>query len=729
MHKRRVWLILSVFILMVLAGCSAKYRTRPLTEEEPLPDGRAEAAVAHADSLYSNAVEFFVAEQYDSAGHYLNRVIGYLSRDLDWSADETALGERRILLYKCRYFLERLPSVEEEIPPHELELAAIEPKKTPLPSVEIVDNAKVQKWIDYFCGRGRTTFHKWVKRSGQYRTTTLKILKEEGLPLEIVNLALIESGFNPNAYSRAHAVGMWQFIRSTARLYGMRVDWWVDERRDPVRATRAASRYLRDLYTALDDWELALAAYNTGQRGVERAMKRSRSDDYWELRLPRETRDYVPKFMAACIIMDDPEAYGFELEYDDPIDFEEISVPPKTSLAVIARCAEADADYIKAINPHLIRECAPDGDHDYGVRIPLGTLEVCQTNLAEIPRDERIAKTYANPYMKHTVKRGESLSVIARKYQTSVTTIAQANGIKNYHRIRAGQVLTIPYGDGVALPQNPGVHVVRRGETLTSVAHRYGIRVNDIAAWNDLRSRDLIYPGQKLIVSLDAKVTPPAVASTGETFVHVVSSGENVSSIAKKYGASCDAVLSANGLGSRDRIYPGQKLRIPGSAPGSNAEYTVKRGDTVSDIARMHGVSTSSVLAANSLGSRDRIYPGQKLKISGGGKAVAFEHTVKRGDTIYDIAAEYGVSATDVLAANCMAPRDRIYPGEKIKIPAGGKQKDEVIVHSVRSGDTITSIAKKYGASSSDVLKENGLGPRDKIYPGQKIKVRVRGKT
>jgi membrane-bound lytic murein transglycosylase D len=567
-----------------------------------------------------------------------------------------------------------------------------------------------------------------VKRSGQYRSTTLKILKEEGMPLELVNLALIESGFNPNAYSRAHAVGMWQFIRSTARLYGMRVDWWVDERRDPVRSTRAASRYLRDLYTALGDWELAMAAYNTGQRGVERAMKRSRSDNYWELRLPRETRDYVPKFMAAWIIMNSPGAYGFDFEYDDPIDFEEIRVAPKTSVAVIAKCAGADREVVAKMNPHLIRECAPDGDDHYGVRIPRGTLEICQANLAEIPKEDRIAKSYANPYMKHTVRTGESLSVIARKYGTSVTTIAQANGIKNYHRIKAGQVLTIPYGDGAPLPENPGVHVVRRGETLTSVAHRYGLRVNDIAAWNDLRSRDLIYPGQKLIVSMDNTVKPPPEVTSGETFVHVVSRGETVSAIASRYGASCDAVLSANGLHSRDKIYPGQKIKIPGSGPSRASVHTVKSGDTISEIADKYGVTTSEVLEANSMSPDDRIYPGQQLRISGGTE-YATVHTVKPGDTIYDIAREYGVSASSVLAANCMGPSDRIYPGEKIKIPAGGTVKSEVIVHNVIRGETITSIAKKYGASSSEVLKENGLGPRDKIYPGQKIRVPVRRKT
>ena len=729
MHKRCVWLALAAVLLLVLCGCSAKYRTRPLTEPEAVPVSGAQATIARADSLYSVAVELFVAEEYDSAAYYLNRVIGSLSADLDWADDEAALGERRILLYKCRYFLERIPSFEEEIPPHELELAAIEPKKTQLPPVEIVRNSKVEKWIDYFCGRGRTTFIKWVGRSGQYRMTTLKILKEEGMPLEIVNLALIESGFNPNAYSRAHAVGMWQFIRSTARLYGMRVDWWVDERRDPIRSTRAASRYLRDLYAVFNSWELALAAYNTGQRGVERAMKRSRSRDYWELRLPRETRDYVPKFMAACIIMENPAAYGFEFEYDPPVEFEEIRVAPKTSLAVIAKCAGSDSKAVAAMNPHLIRECAPDGREDYAVRIPRGTVEICRANLAEIPGDERIAKSYANPYMKHTVRSGESLSVIARKYGTSVSTIARANGIRDYHRIRAGQILTIPYGDGAPLPENPGIHVVRRGETLTSVAHRYSIRVNDIAAWNDLRSRDLIYPGQKLIVSLDA-TSPPAVGG-GETFVHVVKRGETVSAIAAKYGASCSEVLKSNGLRSSDRIYPGQKISIPGSGGGQACAHTVRSGDTISDIASTYGVSTSSVLAANSMSSRDRIYPGQEIKIPGGAAPAAktVVHTVAKGETVWDIARGYGVSTSSVLAENSLSSRDRIYPGQEIRIPGGVKSEDKIVVHKVTRGETITSIARKYGASSKDVLKENGLGPRDKIYPGQKIRVPVRKKT
>ncbi len=673
MHKRCVWLALSTVVLIALAGCSAKYRTRPLTDREPVSRGGAQAAIARADSLYSAAVEFFVAEEYDSASYYLNRVIGYLSTDIDWSADETALGERRILLYKCRYFLERIPRLEEEIPPSEMELAFIEPKKDPLPPVEIVSNSKVQNWVDYFCGRGRETFIRWVNRSGQYRMTVLKILKEEGIPLEIVNLALIESGFNPNAYSRAHAVGMWQFIASTARLYGMRVDWWVDERRDPVRSTRAASRYLRDLYTVFGSWDLALAAYNTGQRGVERAMKRSRSKDYWKLRLPRETRDYVPKFMAACIIMQKPEAFGFAFDYDLPVEFDEIKVAPKTSLSVIAKCAGADYKAVTAINPHLIRECAPDGG-EYSVRIPSGTVEVCQANLGEVSPDDRIAKSYANPYMKHTVRRGESLSVIARKYGTSVSTIARANGIRDYHKIRAGQVLTIPYGDGVALPENPGIHVVRRGETLTSVAHKYGVRVNDIAVWNDLRSRDLIYPGQKLIVSLDARVA--AETRGGDTFVHVVSRGETVWAIAARYGVSSGTVLGINGLGSRDKIYPGQKLEIPGDGPARADVYTVRSGDTISEIASRFGVSTSAILSANGMGARDRIYP-----------------------------------------------------GEKIKIPGGRAALDEIIVHKVSRGETITSIARKYGASSSSVLKENGLGPRDKIYPGQKIRVPVRRST
>jgi membrane-bound lytic murein transglycosylase D len=655
---------------LVLAGCAPRYVSKDAQPAKaPAADERVPVLLDEADAAYNRGVDFFVMEDFDSASFYLGRAIGVLGENVDWTSHETSLAERRMLLYKCRYFLERIPAEARRVAP-DAGVARVEPLKPPLPPIAVVENDKVRKWIRYFTGDGRETFEKWVRRSGRYRDLTDRILTEEGMPLDLSNLALIESGFNPNAYSRAHAVGMWQFIRSTGRIYGLRIDWWVDERRDPVRSCRAASRYLRDLHNALDSWPLALAAYNCGQRSVERAMSRARTRDYWKLRLPRETRDYVPKFMAACILMENPEQYGLRLDFSDPDRFEEVDLEPKTDLRAVAEACRVDCSLIAGLNPHLIRGCAPDGDSDYPVRIPPGTSEMCLTALAKMPRERLIAQVYASPDTKHRVRRGESLSTIAGKYGVSMSRIAAANGIRNYHKIKAGQVLTIPGEGYVSIPDNPGIHVVRRGETLSSIGHRYGVRIKDLKAWNDLKSAHVIYTGQKLIVSLD-------MASQQASGTHVVVRGDTVGRIARTYGVRTEAVLEANGLRSADRIYPGQKLRIPGAhqtyPAGDFFIHSVRKGETVWSIARRYGTSTSSLLKANRLAENDRIYPGQEIKIVGCSKASSgggvVLHEVRRGETITSIARRYGTSVSNVLKANGLRSRDTIYPGQKIKVP------------------------------------------------------------
>jgi membrane-bound lytic murein transglycosylase D len=735
MSKSEAWILVIVLAGLGVWGCAPRYVSQvPAVEEthpEPVAPTDLQAILHEADSHYQRGVDYFVVEGLDSAAYHLDQAIALLSQDVDWSSNDRALSERRVLLYKCRYFMERIPSVEPAIP---VDLEVVQPLKPMLPGVEIIENSSVRKWIRYFTGEGRKTFLRWVHRSGQYKDLTARILREEGLPPDIVNLALIESGFNPNAYSRAHAVGMWQFISSTGRIYGLRVDWWADERRDPVRSCRAASRYLRDLYEALDSWPLALAAYNSGQRNVERAIKRARSRDYWKLRLPRETRDYVPKFMAACMIMNSPHEYGMHFTFDESVTFEEIAVEPKTSLAAIAKACGVSKSVICELNPHLIRECAPDGKSDYAVRIPHGKLEVCRAQLADMPRDDRIAKEFASPETRHTVRRGDNLSKIARRYRTTVSAIARANNLRNLHRISPGQVLLIPGGDYGPYPENPGVHVVQRGEVLSSIAHRYRVKIRDLMAWNNLRSAHVIYPGQKLIVSLDH-------VTGQETVKHTVTKGETIGKIASGYGVSTKAVLAANGMRSSDKIYPGQRISVPGAKvtgakpiqPADAVDgcivHVVKSGDTISSIAKCYGVSTNTVLRANGLSSRDRIYPGQSVRVPGtSGSQVAVSpqvHEVRKGDTISSIASRYGATVSSVLAANDLGSRDKIYPGQKVKVPATANARvaSQPAVHVVKKGDTVTSIAEYYGASVAAVLGANGLGSRDKIYPGQRLEI------
>jgi membrane-bound lytic murein transglycosylase D len=329
-----------------------------------------------------------------------------------------------------------------------------------------------------------------------------RILKEEGLPPELFYLAVIESGLNPNAYSRAHAAGMWQFISSRARLHGLRVDWWVDERRDPEKATRAACDYLTDLYERFGSWELALAGYNSGEGRVERARrKRPSCPDYWCLDLPRETENFVPKFMAALMIGSDPEAFGFEPPgHGQPLEYDTIEITDAVDLQVIADATGSTYESVKALNPALRRWCTPPGSDPATVRVPCGTGEKCEAAVAAIPPEDRVT------WRRHRVSRGETLSGIARAYGTSVTAIASVNEIRNPHSIRSGSYIVIPIGPGAEsatdyaeLPEAISYRV-RKGDTISSIARRHGKSTRDVLRWNGLAWNSRIYPGDVITI-------------------------------------------------------------------------------------------------------------------------------------------------------------------------------------------------------------------------------------
>jgi len=721
--RRSVLLALGIACVTCFA-CAPRYTTRsPESGDQQASSPELQAIIAEANRSYEHGVDLFTKEQYDSSRACLEQAVSLLGRDVDWSPYDQALSERRHLLYKCRYFLERIPVIAVEHPPG-TDLDDIVPLKPALPPVEVVSNERVEKWVRYFTGDGRDCLDRWVRRSGKYRDGMLRILKEEGMPLELINLAMIESGFYAQAYSRASAVGFWQFIESTGKIYGLRIDWWADERKDPEASTRAAARHLRDLYESLDSWPLALAGYNWGQRHVERAVKLAHSRDYWDLNINRETANYVPKFMAACIIMKDPARYGFKFEYDQPLLYEDIDVEPKTHLGAIADVCGVDTSYVLELNPHLIRGCAPDGDASYPVRIPEGMVEVCRAGLAGMPREERIASTFLTPTIKHKVRHGETLSGIASRYGASVSEITSANSIRNRNRIRIGQVLTIPGGDFRGPADRPGIHVVRKNETLSSIAGRYGVRVRDIERWNSLSSRDLIYPGQKLVLEAGQ-------VRDGSGLVHRVSPGETLSGIAGKYDVSLKEILAANDLRSDSRIYPDQKIRIPGAslpaAGNSTVLYKVKSGDTISGIASAYDVSTGAILAANDLGRTSRIYPGQEIvvPVTGGTASCGngLVHEVKRGESIYSIARKYSMSCEEVMDMNDLSASSIIYPGQMITVSRGSSPSSSVKHHTVSSGETISVIAERYGVTTREVLKLNGLASRDRIYPGQTLKI------
>jgi len=286
-------------------------------------------------------------------------------------------------------------------------------KKEPDFDIPIVINAKVEQFIQYFQTTAKKVFSNWLARSEKYIPFMKNLLKGNGLPEDLVYMALIESGFNPYAYSRSKASGPWQFIYLTGKRYGLKVNWWVDERRDPEKSTIAAAKYLKDLYDLFECWYLAAAGYNAGEGKIANAMKRYRTEDFWELSkykyLKRETKDYVPQMIAAALISKDPEKYGFvDIPYEESLRYEKVNVSTVTDLRVIAKACEISVDELKDLNPELLRWCTPPDSPDYEIKIPFGRQELFLKNFEALQPEQRFQ------FKTHIVKRGDTLSGVAR---------------------------------------------------------------------------------------------------------------------------------------------------------------------------------------------------------------------------------------------------------------------------------------------------------------------------
>jgi membrane-bound lytic murein transglycosylase D len=501
---------------VLLAGCAGSGVLPVRGAAAPSPDvtelPSAVDSLRVAEGLYRQALGYYVTDQMDEAEPLLERALSSLEGAEPRTQNVRDAGES--LRARVLYFLSMLPShsrVQEKARPGR-EPARVDTTVVRSPSyaavdasagcsIDVVRNSRVDKWIGYFTGKGKTEMSKWLARSGRYRPMIQSILSEEGLPPELFYLAMIESGLNPNAYSRANAAGMWQFISSRGRMYGLRVDWWVDERRDPEKSTRAACAYLRDLYGMFGSWELALAGYNSGEGRVSKAQRRRPScPDFWCLDLPSETENFVPKFMAAIIIGSDPAAYGFEpCRPESPLAYETVEVDDATDLETIADAAGVSDETIKTLNPAIRRWCTPPIDGSVEVRVPPGTGTRCQTRLASIPPEERVT------WRRHQISRGETLSGIASAYGTSLQAIMSVNAISNPHRIRSGDYLIIPVGPDTGSHSYASIsenvtYRVRRGDTITSIARRYGKRTQDVLKWNGLGWHSRIYPGDVITI-------------------------------------------------------------------------------------------------------------------------------------------------------------------------------------------------------------------------------------
>jgi membrane-bound lytic murein transglycosylase D len=299
---------------------------------------------------------------------------------------------------------------------------------------------------------------------------------------------------------------MWQFIYSTGKLYGLDRNWYVDERRDPEKATRAACEYLIDLYEQFDNWYLALGAYNSGSGRITRAQRLHQTSDFWQLHsLPRETRNYVPFFLAASIIGKDPAKYGFNMPENNPWKYEIVEIEKSADLSILAQSAGISLKTLKQYNPELRQSATPTTA--YQLKLPVGKTVLFEKNYAALPESKR----FAPQYVRHRVRSGENLGSISRKYRVSIHDIASVNRIRNRHKIKVGQVLTIPvrgqtsasYASNTASRPSgttKQVYTVRKGDTLGQIAESYKVLAREIRSWNGLKYGEYIYPGQKLIL-------------------------------------------------------------------------------------------------------------------------------------------------------------------------------------------------------------------------------------
>jgi len=576
---------------------------------------------------------------------------------------------------------EKLNQISEQIDTAAVEAPKLVITQSPIP---LVVNNLVEQYINFFRTRGRPHMERWLERSGKYFPMMRRILREEGVPEDLVYLAMVESGLNPVARSWARAVGIWQFMRGTGALYGLRGNFWYDDRRDFEKATRAAARHLRDLYEDFEDWYLVMAAYNSGAGRVYRAMRKSGSADFWQLRryLPRETRSYVPSYIAAAIIAMNPKEHGFEVEPADSLSYDYVTVDECVDLEVLAECAGTSVDVLMELNPQLIYRCTPPSTEGYQLRVPKTTdKEAFRAKYAALP------ETKKGFLLTHVVKRGDTLPKLARYYGVAAEAIASANDISPRAQLRRGSRLVVPIAKG-ATPttrlaslvqpeqerprsvrsqartirstfvqargdQTRILYTIKNGDTIGHIAEWFNVRATDIRTWNNIPYGRKIVAGRTLTIWVDAK------------------DAEKYRKIAEMSFEQKEALLAQR--------YTATKEEINGDG---GTTYIVKKGDTLEKIAETHGVSIRQIQRWNDLAS-STIYPGEKL-------------------ILYPLVKERTSASS----------------------PQRSTEKGREIIYVVRKGDTISRIASAHNVPEPELRKWNSLQRTNKIYAGQELIIR-----
>lgn len=571
----------------------------------------------------------------------------------------------------------------------------------------LVFNNRVRASLAFFAQAHKAHMERWLGRARVYLPAITELLTDSGLPTDLGYLPLIESGFNPRAYSYAHASGIWQFIPSTAKIYGLRRSYWIDERRDPLRSTVAAIAYMKKLYRDFEDWFLVLASYNCGENGTRRAIERAGTADYWQLKLPKQTMEYVPRYIAALVVARNPSCFDLSVDTATMQAPDTVHVSDCIDLGKIAKGIGVPADTLESLNPHILRWCTPPDVDDVILYLPHGAAGRFRTFARSLTPADKVKWT------RYRIRPGDNLISIARRFNTSVPAIRSVNKLRTSH-IVAGKMLFIPIEAGSdwsppperaqtakseKAPQGAIRYLVKHGETLSEIARLFNTSTEQICRWNGVRDADEVQAGSVILLHLQPGAAErsasasrtSAKAPRGKKKVYRVRRGDNLSSISARLGVELGELLAWNGKSrSSALIQPGEELVYyvagseGGGIPVSRSEgdtivYQVQPGDNLTKVAELFYVRVDDLVRINGLPRSGLIRTGDLLKVpmtkgrggntggtGGDGRLIYYE--VKRGDNLWNISQLFGVPLKQLYSSNGLDEDARIMPGDTLKV-------------------------------------------------------------